>query len=207
MFLIENLRLDLFKRKWRKLNKHNDTHAMAFFDEKLVTVGNQSYGELRVLTYNLDSKVQIGNYCSIGPNVVFIPSADHSMNHISTFPYKVKVLGDALEGISKGDIIVSDDVWIGYGATILSGVYIGQGAVIAAGSVVSKNVPPYAIVGGIPARIIKYRFSSEMVEELLKVDYGKLTKEQIGAHIDTLYEDLKDMSQLIWMPRKDLKTL
>lgn len=70
------------------------------------------------------------------------------------------------EATSKGDIVVKDDVWIGYGSIILSGVHIGQGAVIAAGSVVSHDVPPYAIVGGVPARLIKYRFSEEMTKKL-----------------------------------------
>lgn len=106
------------------------------------------------------------------------------------------------DAFSKGDIIVDDDVWIGYGATIMSGVHIGQGAVVAAGAVVTKDVPPYAIVGGVPAKVIKYRFEPEMIEELLKVDYSKLTKEDIEKHIDDLYKKLKDPSQLDWMPKK-----
>ena len=104
---------------------------------------------------------------------------------------------------SKGAIIVDDDVWIGYGATIMSGVHIGQGAVVAAGAVVTKDVPPYAIVGGVPAKVIKYRIEPEMIEELLKIDYGKLTKEDIAKHIDDLYTELNDPSQLDWMPKKE----
>lgn len=100
------------------------------------------------------------------------------------------------ESFGKGDIIVDDDVWIGYGATIMSGVHIGQGAVV------TKNVSPYAIVGGVPAKVIKYRFELEMIEELLKIDYSKLTKVDIEKQINELYVELKDKRQLDWMPRK-----
>ena len=81
-------------------------------------------------------------------------------------------------------------------------VSIGQGAVVAAGAVVTKDVPPYAIVGGVPAKVIKYRFSPELIEELLKVDYSKLTKEDVEKHLDVLYTELKDPCQLDWMPKK-----
>ena len=100
-------------------------------------------------------------------------SGEHSITGIMTYP----LIDDVkINSRSKGDIIVADDVWIGYGATIMSGVHIGQGAVVAADAVVTKDVPPYAIVGGVPAKVIKYRFEPEMIEELLKVDYSKLTK-------------------------------
>lgn len=145
----------------------------------------------------------IGNFCSIGPNTAFILNADHYTTHISSYPFKVQCLHSAeLEGISRGDIVIDDDVWIGYGATILSGVHIGQGAVVAAGAVVTKDDPPYAIVGGVPAKVIKYRFEPEMIEELLKIDYGKLSKEDIEKHIDELYMDLKDKRQLDWVPKR-----
>lgn len=129
--------------------------------------------------------------------------AEHSTNHLSTFPFKVKLLGnEESEATSKGNIYIEDDVWIGFRTTILSGVQIGRGAVIAAGSVVTKDVPPYAIVGGVPAKIIKYRFESKMIEELLMVDYSKLTDEMVKEHIDELYTELKDIKQLEWIPRK-----
>ena len=73
---------------------------------------------------------------------------------------------------------------------------------IAAGSVVTKDVPPYAIVGGVPTKVIKYRFSPEMITELLKVDYSQLTEEMIKEHIEELYRDLEDTNQLGWFPKK-----
>ena len=190
------------RKKWRKLNKHNGTRMLRTNANAIVKVGNYTYGNLYVHISNTERQLTIGNYCSIAENVCFVLSSDHPLNRVSTFPFKTMILGIPKDGLSKGDIIVEDDVWIGYGATIMSGVHIGQGAVVAAGAVVTKDVPPYAIVGGVPAKVIKYRFEPEMIEELLKVDYSKLTKEDIEKHIDDLYTELKDPSQLDWMPKK-----
>ena len=197
-----------FKRNWRKNNGHNQTSAGNIFNDKLVSVGKYTYGQLNVLTFDDKTKLSIGNFCSIGPNVWFIPSADHSLNHISTYPYKVNVLGEALEGVTKGDIIVEDDVWIGLGATILSGVRIGQGAVIAAGAVVSKNVPPYAIVAGTPAKTLKNRVSNDVISFLMTLDYKALDESMIKEHINDLYFDLDGLSlseiesKFSWFPKK-----
>lgn len=196
--------VDFIKRKkWRKLNKHNGTRMLRTNANAIVKVGNYTYGNLYVHISNTERQLTLGNYCSIAENVCFVLNSDHPLHSISTFPFKTKVLGLSNdEAISKGDIIVDDDVWICYGATIMSGVHIGQGAVVAAGAVVTKDVPPYAIVGGVPAKVIKYRFEPQIIEELLKVDYSKLTKEDIEKHIDDLYTELKDPSQLYWMPKK-----
>ena len=197
-----------FKRNWRKNNAHNQTSAGNIFNDKLVSVGKYTYGQMNVLTFDDKTKLSIGNFCSIGPNVWFIPSADHSLNHISTYPYKVNVLGEALEGVAKGDIIVEDDVWIGLGATILSGVHIGQGAVIAAGAVVSKDVPPYSIVAGTPAKSLNYRVSEDVISFLLTLDYKALDEAMIKEHINDLYFDLDGLSlneiesKFSWFPKK-----
>lgn len=195
-------KLFLFKRRWKKHNKHNFTHADGYFDLDRVTVGKNTYGGINVMTYNKEASLKIGQYCSVGPNVCFVLSADHYLDKISTYPFKVKCLNEPQEGVSKGDIIVDDDVWIGYGATILSGVHIGQGAVIAAGAVVSSDIPPYAIAGGVPAKVIRYRFEPNMIEELLKIDYSKLDQSMIEQHIDDLYTKLSDREQLEWLPKR-----
>ncbi|MBM6929940.1 CatB-related O-acetyltransferase [[Clostridium] spiroforme] len=106
---------------------------------------------------------------------------------------------DGTSAISKGSITVSDDVWIGTRAIILSGVNIGQGAIIAAGSVVTKDVPAYAVVAGIPARIIKYRFSNEMINLLLKFDFSKLDKDFIIKHKEQLQLPLKNEEQVSFL--------
>lgn len=187
---------------WRCKNNHNFTTIKEPFLIDLVSVGKMTYGRLDVHTVNGGNTLSIGNYCSIANNVVFLLNAGHPTNTICSYPFKVMVMHKNSEAISKGDIIVDDDVWIGYGATIMSGIHIGQGAIVAAGAVVTKDVPPYSIVGGVPAKVIKYRFEPEMIEELLKIDYSKLTKVQIEQHIDELYVELKDKRQLDWLPKK-----
>ena len=193
-FIEAKLRKKIYIKNWRLKNKHNSTIPDNCFDIDYVEVGNYTYGYLNVLNFNKKERLVIGNFCSIGPKVAFILSAEHELTNISTFPYKVKCLKEQqFEGLSKGDIIVGDDVWIGCGAIILSGVHIGQGAVI------TKDVPPYAIVGGNPAKIIKYRFDDKLIQELLKIDYTKLTKEMIEEHIEDLYKPLTDAKQLEWL--------
>lgn len=197
------------RKEWRKKNPHNTTEMCKVFDENIVKVGNESYGDLNIVTFGGNSKLIIGNYVSIAQEVHFILDAEHYTNHISTYPFKVKIIkSQEYEAFSKGDIIVDDDVWIGYGVTILSGVHIGQGAVIAAGSVVTKDVPPYAIFGGVPARLKKYRFENDIVEFLNSLDFEKLEKNIVLNHLDDLYKDIQKKSldeiknTFDWMPRK-----
>ena len=188
---------------WKEKNPDNDTAPMNDFDINCVTVGKYTYGGICVYNFNKGEHLRIGNFCSIASNVMFVLNADHNLDTISTFPYKVKCLKtDKYEANTKGDIVVGDDVWIGYGSTIMSGVHIGQGAVIAAGAVVTKDVPPYAIVGGVPAKVIRYRFDNKVIEELLKTDYDKLTREMIEEHIDDLYKKVINIEQLQWLPKK-----
>lgn len=187
---------------WRKKNRSNFTKIKDGYNMDCITIGKNTYGEISCLATRKTNKLFIGAYCSIADNVTFVLCADHNIGLISTYPFQAKLFGHDIDATSKGDIIVDDDVWIGYGATIMSGVHIGQGAVVAAGAVVTKDVPPYAIVGGVPAKVIKYRFEPEMIKELLKIDYSKLSKEDIEKHIDDLYTELKDPSQLDWMPKK-----
>ena len=193
------------KRAWRKRNGFNGTSAMNRFKFENVSVGIYTYGALNVLDFCDSHKLIIGNYVSIAQNVTFLLNGEHYVDHISSFPFKVKVMGEQAEAFGKGDIIVDDDVWIGYGALIMSGVHIGQGAVVAAGAVVTKDVPPYAIVGGVPAKVIKYRFSPEIIEKLMKIDYSKLDKETVEKNIDKLYEPVTEDTDLSWLPQKDRK--
>lgn len=169
------LRLYFFKKFWRRMNRHNETTVSEFFDIKNVKVGKYTYGRLNIKSWNADNEgLKIGNYCSIADNVIFILGGNHNYNHIVTYPVKRKFLNAEREAYSNGPILIEDDVWIGYQSIILSGVNIGKGAVVAAGSVVTKNVPPYTIVGGNPARVIKTRFSDEIIKQLLSLNLSQV---------------------------------
>lgn len=201
--LWKTCRLNHFRRQWRKANPHNDTLPMNVFPAEAVQCGCHSYAELNVVAFNTFSRLIIGNYCSVAQKVTFVLDADHRIDTISTYPFKVKLLhSQQFEATSKGDIVVEDDVWIGYGATILSGVRIGQGAVVAAGALVTKDVPAYAVVGGVPAKVIKYRFPEEIRSRLQQADFSKLTKEMVEAHLDELYTPVSDSTDLSWLPDK-----
>ncbi len=181
------------KHIWKKNNSDNNIILKELFNYNKVIAGKHSYGTIDLLMHSKEPhKLYIGNFCSIAPNVLFIIASDHNYKCLSTFPFKVMVAGEKAEALSKGDIIVKDDVWIGANSTILSGVTINQGAIVAAGSVVTKDVPPYAIVGGNPAKVIKYRFSEPIIQKLLKIDYSKLSDETILNNLDTMYEEITE---------------
>lgn len=193
-----------FKYKWRQLNTHNFTSVSKPFDLKRVRVGKMTYGQLNVMSYHdIDTTLTIGNYCSIAGNVKFFLDGEHCVDTISTFPFKYYYTdSDEVDNVTKGSIVVGDDVWIGHSATILSGVTVGQGAVIAAGALVCKDVPPYAIVGGVPAKVIKYRVSEKLREKLLKLDFLKFDDNFVKEHIDLLYKTIDDDTNLDWLPYK-----
>lgn len=187
----KHIKLNAFRRKWVKLHKDSELIPMNCFPMNVVEAGGYSYGELNIVTFDSKTKLKIGKFVSIAQHVTFLLDVEHYVDHISTFPWKVKMLDENIpEAFSKGNIIIGDDVWIGYGAIIMSGVQIGQGAVVAAGAVVTKDVPPYAIVGGVPAKIIKYRFKEEIMEILDKINFEKLGKSDIRANLDELYSTL-----------------
>ena len=163
------------------------------FDVGRVEAGEGSYGPLNVLASgDSPARLSIGRYCSIAPGVTFILEDEHPYRGLSTYPFKVKRGFAEHEAVSKGDIRVGDDVWLGLGATVCSGVAIGQGAIVAAGSVVVKDVPPYAIVGGNPAKFIKWRFEDAALRErLAALDWGRFDPDALTAKtLDTLYAPL-----------------
>lgn len=167
----------LFKYKWRKRNAHNFTNAESMFKMDNVTVGKGTYGPINVKHYYLPAKLTIGNYCSIANKVEFLLGGNHSTKCISTYPFGPRVYNNFYsrggEKIPKKvDIIVEDDVWIGYDTLILSGVTIGQGSIIGARSVVTKDVPPYSIYVG--NKVIRKRFSDEIVTRLRTLNFDSI---------------------------------
>lgn len=147
-------------------------------------------------------KLIIGKFCMIASDVTFIMNgANHLNDAISTFPFAIfgADWSNAMEGKAypnKGDTVVGNDVWIGYGATIMPGVTIGDGAIIATKSVVTKDVEPYAVVGGNPAKEIKKRFSEEEIKELLEIQWWNWSIEKITESVQNLtgnkIEDIKE---------------
>ena len=136
-------------------------------------------------------KLIIGKFCSIACGAKFIfNSANHTLSSLSTYPFPIffEEWGLDVKDITKawdnkGDIVVGNDVWIGYEAVILAGVTIGDGAVIGARAVVTKDVPPYTIVGGVPAKQIRKRFNEETIDTLLKLKWWDWSKERISKNI------------------------
>lgn len=184
------IKTKILKTKYRKQNSHNFTTIKNGCDIKKITVGKGTYGVIDIKTYGgQNCNLRIGNYCSIADDTVFILGGEHSYNRISTYPFKANFLEEP-ESQNKGDIIIQDDVWIGYGSTILSGVNIGQGAIIGAKSVVAKDIPPYAIFVG--NKVVKYRFSENIIRKLLQIDFSKLNNKFIKDNIDILYKDVNE---------------
>ncbi|WP_026475180.1 CatB-related O-acetyltransferase [Alkaliflexus imshenetskii] len=150
----------------------------------------------------IGDKLIIGKFCMIASDVKFIMNgANHLTNALTAYPFAI--FGNGWEMAmadkaypDKGDIIIGNDVWIGYNATILSGVTIGDGAIVAANATVVKDVEPYAIVGGNPAKVIRMRFPEEKIAKLLELQWWNWDIEKItrnvqkltGTEIDALIE-------------------
>jgi len=132
-------------------------------------------------------RLMIGRFCSIACGAKFLfTSANHTMKSLSTYPFPIffEEWGLDIKNVTsawdnKGDIVVGSDVWIGYEAVILSGVHIGDGAIIGARAVVTRDVPPYTVVGGVPAKEIKKRFDEETIEKLQQIEWWNWPVEKI----------------------------
>jgi len=140
----------------------------------------------------IGDKLIIGKFCMIASDVTFIMNgANHLNNSITSYPFAIfgKDWSNAMDGKTyptKGDTIIGNDVWIGYGVTIMPGVKIGDGAIIATRSVVTKDVEPYSIGGGNPAIKIRKRFSEEKIKQLLEISWWDWSIEKVTEHLNYL---------------------
>lgn len=154
-------------------------------------VGRFTYGIPRVVDFQdrNHGKLVIGSFCSIADNVTILLSGNHRTDWITTYPFNVvmpefnQIAGHPL---SRGDVVIGNDVWIGMDSLILSGVTIGDGAVIGARSVVTKDVEPYGVVAGNPARFVRYRFSKEYIDRLQEIKWWEKDISWIKSHMHEL---------------------
>lgn len=143
----------------------------------------------------VDDKLIIGKFCMIASDVKFIMNgANHLTDALSTYPFAIFGKGweRAMDGKSypnKGDIKIGNDVWIGYNATIMAGVTIGDGAIIATNSTIVKDVEPYSIVGGNPAKEIKKRFDNSTIKKLLEIKWWNWDIEKITKNVQNLTDN------------------
>jgi len=156
-------------------------------------IGEFSYGVPNVLSWGEPATLVIGKFCSFADGIDILLGGNHRPDWVSTYPFPaISYWPEAkhIEGhpATNGDVIIRNDVWIGYKATILSGVTVGDGAVVGARAVVTRDVPPYAIVGGNPARIIRLRFSDEIIKRLLEIRWWDWDLEHIRRHIPLLMQ-------------------
>ncbi len=137
-------------------------------------IGAHSYGGLQVIGFGDDTTFTVGKYCSFAADVKLMLGGGHRLDWVTTYPFSdIDPEFAHIEGhpASKGDIQIGNDVWVGREAMIMSGVTIGDGAVIAARALVNKDVAPYSIVGGQPAKLIKSRFSKEIIDRLIALQW------------------------------------
>ena len=150
-------------------------------------------GVVVVKDFETGEKLRIGKFCSLSSDITILLGGNHPIQNVSTYPFGVlntnKFSGSInIEKIIK-DTVIGNDVWIGHGVTILTGVTIGDGAVIAANSNVVKNVEPYSIVGGNPAKFIKKRFTDEQISDLLEIKWWNLEDSKVNELLTYICSD------------------
>ncbi len=163
-----------------------------------VQIGRYTYGNPRVVTTH-NNRVLIGKFCSIADDVSIVGD-NHSYSRVANYPLpwwleNIKNipftnLEDLLRRRAELPIVIGNDVWIGAGAIILPEVEIGDGAIIGAGAVVTHNIPAYAVVAGVPAKILRYRFTQDQIQELLKIAWWDWDDDKIVKNIEKFYLDV-----------------
>lgn len=157
-----------------------------------MSFGKYTYGNPNIYYQNPQANLTIGNFCSIAANVNIYLGGNHRTDWVTTYPFghihqnKFNDFNGDGHPSTKGNVIIGNDVWIGSDVTIMSGVTIGDGVVIANNSHVVKNVEPYTIVGGNPAKLIKYRFTPEQISKLLEIKWWNWDDEKINKYTPLL---------------------
>lgn len=184
---IENLTktaMQFIKNCYFKIKRNKATrYVSVVIQPNCIISADTTIGENTYISFNSSvTRSTIGRYCSIGSNVS-IGNGEHNINDIST---NCAFLESAYQKLTEKDVIIGNDVWIGVGSIIRRGVTIGNGAVIGANSFVNKDVPPYAVAVGSPARVIKYRFKKEMIEKIEESCWWQYEKKEALKRITEL---------------------
>ena len=189
-----NLFLNIGKAIFRRIYSWCLSDADNWKNDSRIVVGVGTYGLKRSLVQMSTSRDRliIGNYCSIGPGVRFVCEG-HLTDSVSTFPFRTllceSVLGN-VDSVSRGPVILGNDVWIGANAIILSGVTVGHGAIVGAGAIVTRDLPPYSLAVGAPARAVRLRFEPEQISALLKIAWWNWPECKVKNCIDDFYLDI-----------------
>jgi acetyltransferase-like isoleucine patch superfamily enzyme len=179
------------------LNIHDQSVAQTRFKKvgnSNITIGRYTYGfeNISILQWGEAAGLDVGGFCSIAANITIFLGGNHKTDWITTFPFghifAADLGGEDITGhpATNGNVVIGNDVWIGYSATIMSGISLGDGAVVAANSHVVKNVEAYEIVGGNPAKHIKFRFSDEIRALLLHLRWWDLSINEIKGIVNAL---------------------
>jgi acetyltransferase-like isoleucine patch superfamily enzyme len=191
-------KLELIIRKILNYPKHRNYKKQ--ISEGLLTVGRFTYGVPNIEQYiGSETKVTIGSFCSISNDVKIIAGGIHPKNWVSLFPFRSSF---GLEGaykdgmpFSNGEVVIGNDVWIGSNTTIMSGVIIGHGAIIAAGSIVTKDIDPYSIAMGVPAKSTGKRIPEIYINDMLKIAWWNWDIERIIEQVP--YLSSSNVSQFV----------
>lgn len=155
-------------------------------------IGQDSYGDLAITDFGEGTRFSMGAYCSVAKGCRVLLGGGHRLDWVTTYPFSVheaELMHVAGHPVSRGDVKIGNDVWLASNVTILSGVTIGDGAVVMAGAIVSRDVEPYSIVGGIPARETGKRFDDATIKRLLAVRWWDWDKARIVAAGEFLLSD------------------
>lgn len=168
--------------EWRQKNKHNHTTLTELSPIENISVGRFTKGDISLqFAHGEQVCLKIGHLVSICADVKFIFNKHPDLQFVTTFPVLESFAGQGHQGTVLNTIAVGSDVWLGESAIVLGNVDIGQGAVIMAASVVSGNVPPYSVVQGNPARVIGYRFGSDVIELLMNINYERINLQMLES--------------------------
>lgn len=170
-----------------------------------ISVGRFTYGAPAFRIWTADERIDIGAFCSIADDVTIFGGGEHRSDWVTTFPLRIAFGHELAERdghpATRGPTRIGNDVWIGHGATIISGVTVGDGAIIGARAVVSRDIEPYGVAVGNPARCVRRRFSADQVEALMKIQWWKWPIELVEEFVPLLCAP--DITTFIEKARRD----